>query len=82
VAEAPTDDQVQELILLAYLTGISFPSAAYAVIPDFDQYDLNASIELSVRVGKAIMQMKLDSTSKDIHSSHIQQPEYVNAEKG
>jgi hypothetical protein len=79
VAEAPTDDQVQELILLAYLTGISFPSAAYAVIPDFDQYDLNASIELSVRVGKAIMQMKLDSTSKDIHSSHIVKPETADA---
>lgn len=61
-----TDQQIEEILLLAYLTEMTLVQAAYAVIPGFDQLDHEATTILTIRLGA--MRKKLDTQFKKAHS--------------
>jgi len=59
-------EEIETIILLSDLTGMSLVNACYAVIPDFDRADFEQTAALTI----AIMNYKksLDTESKDAHS--------------
>lgn len=61
-----TDQQVEEIILLRRLTGMSLANAVYAVVEDFDHYDFGMTAELSIRLSKT--EKRLDAEFKEAHS--------------
>lgn len=75
-----TDENIEEILLLSCLTGMTIVDAAYAVIPEFDHLNITMTVELTTRL--FAVKKKLDDITKQAHSSHTQQPEYVNAEEG
>lgn len=82
-----TDEQVEEIILLSRLTDMHIVRAVHAVIPDFNEWDMSQTLDLSARIRLRlnkykIIQDELDNNNKATHSSHTQQPEYANAEEG
>lgn len=45
-----TDEQVEEIILLHMLTGMTLVDSAYAVVPGFDGTDFNETAALQIRI--------------------------------
>ena len=61
-----TDQQVEEIVLLAYLTEMTIVDAAYAVIPNFDRSDFAQTAALTIRITEC--KKSLDNLFKDTHS--------------
>jgi hypothetical protein len=45
-----TDENIEEILLLACLTGMTIVDAAYAVIPEFDHLNITMTVELTTRL--------------------------------
>lgn len=46
-------EQAEQIVLLSYLTGMSLVDAAYAVVPDFDRADFEATAALQIEIFQA-----------------------------
>lgn len=69
MAEPITDEQIEAILLLYYLTDLSVVNAAYAVVPDFDRANFAQTAELTIRL-KA-KQKHLELITKEAHSRPI-----------
>ena len=61
-----TDEQIETIMLLTYLTDMTLVDAAYAVIPEFDRADFELTTILTIRLGA--MRKQLDREIKKTHS--------------
>lgn len=77
---AVTDEQVEEILLLSVLTGMTWADAAYAVLEDFDSADFTKSASLTLRLIQ--LKKKLDDIIKQAHSPHTLNSEQADDEKG
>jgi len=61
-----TYQQIESMVLLQRLTGMSLVDAAYAVIPDFDHTDFAQTAALTIQIIE--IEKTLDTEFKDTHS--------------
>jgi len=61
-----TDEQVEAIVLLTYLTDMSVVEAAYAVIPFFDRADFAVTAALTIKI--QALQKQLEENTKKAHS--------------
>lgn len=64
--QPPSDEDVEAIVLLAYLTEMTIVDAAYAVIKDFDRTDFEQTAALTIRITEC--KKSLDNLFKDAHS--------------